>query len=311
MPIITRQLPNTVEGRILALTTAKEKEAHLLPGIIIISALTKTRLLAICSSYLAAELAVSTATSASTLSTRNKNEAQTLARMWSSHYYQALNNGIERAVYAPEVRSFYSLAVSSDAVPPMDSEDKVKLWGGRVTTGEAALILAGGTGVLFPTEPQVKIRVTDYVSKLTLQSSAVDATDSAEETLNGLNDEADKVIKKVWDEVETYYNEETAESMRANAREWGVKYSSLGNPTNIIFKAERADTHAGIEAAVFKIESTGNTYTAGPDGTIAIETRLVGDETVIATHPDFVTLTLPITIVEGVAMTVTFSMVAA
>ena len=108
--------------------------------------------------------------------------------------------------------------------------------------------------------------------------------------------------------METFYNEETPESMRSNAREWGVKYVTLGDPTDIVFKAERSDTHAGIEAAVFKIISTGISYTAGPEGTVEIETRLVGEEEVTASHPDYTVASQTITIVEGVGMTVVFVM---
>lgn len=308
MSTITRELPKTVEGRELALTAARDKEASLPAGTIIISAATKLRLTNILATYLPAMQAVGTATSASTEATSLKNTAQPIARLWTSHYYQALNNAIDRGDYDASVRAFYMIPVNSGAVPEMDSEEKVKLWGGRVLSGETALIAAGGTAIPFPSQVNVTTRVTTFNTRLTAQSTAADATDSAEETVNGLNDEADKVIKKVWDEVETFYNEETIESMRANAREWGVKYITLGNPTQITFKAVRSDNGEGIEATEFKVKATGTKYIAGPDGTVEAETRLIGDEEVIATHPEYTPVTQVITIVEGVAMVVVFTL---
>ena len=233
MPSIQRILPSTIEGRLLALNAAKSKEALLPVGTIIISAATKTRMLASQSAYSAAVLALGPATSVSTGATRVKNDAQALAKMWSSHYYQALNNGIDREVFPPEVRGLFSIPVSSGAVPAMDSEDKVTLWGDRVGTGATAMAAAGHLPVGFPLAADVTVKVADYNTKLGTQSTAVGATDAAEEAITNLNIEADKVIKKVWDEVETYYNEEPAESMRDNAREWGVKYATLGDPTQV------------------------------------------------------------------------------
>jgi hypothetical protein len=309
MSTISRELPKTVEGRQMALTSAKNKEATLPVGTIIISAATKTRLLSIFSLYNSAILNLATANTNSTGATRQKNEAQVLARLWTSHFYQALNNAIDRKLYSPEVRAYFLLPVSSGAVPIMDSEEKLTLWGGRVQTGNTAMIGAGLEAIPFPSADEVKVFVDAYNALLATQSTAITETDNAEEAIDTLNIEADKVIKKVWDEVETFYNEETPESMRNNARQWGVKYVTLGESTNITFKAERADTHAGIEAAVFKFISIGVKHTAGPDGDIEIETRLVGEEPVICTHPDYVSVTQTITIVEGEAMTVTFVMV--
>ncbi|MEP7170399.1 MAG: hypothetical protein ABI855_13595 [Bacteroidota bacterium] len=308
MPTSQRILPFSVEGRVIALTSSINKEASLLSGVIIISAATKGRSLNIFGLYIPAVQAMGSATSASSEATTVKNLAQITARMWTSHYYQGLNNAIDRGVYAASVRMHYLIPVGSGAVPEMDSEDRVELWGGRVLSGETALIAAGGAPMPYPRESDVTLKVTDFINKLTAQSTATDFTDAKEEIVNGLNDEADRVIKKIWDEVETFYNEETAESMRANAREWGVKYITIGEPTQITFKAVRSDNGEGIEATEFKMISTGVKYTAGPDGTIEAETRLVGDEEVKASHPEYTPVTQTVTIVEGEAMTVVFTL---
>lgn len=308
MSSIQRALPFSVEGRILALTTAKNKQASLGGGVIIISDATNLRLNNILAAYLPAVQAMGSATSASSEATRLKNIAQAVARMWTSHYYQGLNNAIDRGVYEASVRGHFIIPVGSGAVPEMDSEDKVALWGGRVKSGETAMIGAGGVAMPYPKESDVTAKVTDFIAKLTAQSTAVDATDTAQETVDNLKEEADKVIKKIWDEVETFYNEETIESMRANAREWGVKYITLGNPTQVTFKAVRSDNGEGIEAAEFEVKATGVTYTAGPDGSVEAETRLIGDEEVTASHPEYTAVTQTITIVEGVAMIVTFTL---
>ena len=311
MSTIVRMLPESIEGRLIALTAAKDKEATLPVGTIIISAATKARLLSILGLFAPAELVLADATSTSTLATSVKNKAQNLSRMWSSHYYQALNNAIERGVYPPEVRNYFSIPVSSAIVPDMDSEERAKLWGERVKSGETLMIAAGHPPVGFPTEADVTLKVVDFVAKLTAQNVAMTATNTAQEALENLNEETDKVIKKVWDEVETFYNEETPESMRNSARQWGVKYATLGEITQVTFKAERSDTHAAIEGVVFKVESTGRTYTSGPDGIAQLETRIIGADKVKVTHPDFVTQEQDIVIVESEPLNVVFPLVPA
>jgi len=114
----------------------------------------------------------------------------------------------------------------------------------------------------------------------------------------------------VADEVETYYNEETPESMRANATEWGVVYVTLGDPTAVTFKAVRSDNGAAIQDVEFKIKSTGKIYKADDADSVTFETRIIGDQVATAAH----TLYQPsgektFTVVEGQAMTVTFTMV--
>ena len=309
MGIIQRHLPQSNEGRQVALSGAKTKNDNLPVGTVILTSNTETRLNTIQPVYNGLMQALAVAIANSTNATNLKNIAQALAKMWVSHYYQGLNNAIARGLYPASVRAFFNLDVNSDAVPAMDSEAKVKLWGERFSSGETAMIAAGHAAMPYPSEPDVKAKVDDYKAKLIAQSTLMDATDAAQEAVEAQNEEADKVIKKVWDEVETFHNEETPESMRSNARQWGVVYITLGEITNVTFLAVRSDTAAAIQDAEFKILSTGNVYVADDADSVTIETRLVGDENVRATHPLYQPLQQPITIVEGQAMTVTFTLV--
>ena len=309
MSSIQRRLPDSTDGRKTALDKAKNKNDNLPLGTVILSAATVTRLNAQQPLFQTAVNELMTATANSTNATALKSAAQGVAEMLSSHYYQALNNAIARGVYPSSVRAFYGLDVNSGAVPEMTTEDLVKQWGERVSSGETALVAAGHAAIPFPSEPQVRAKVIDYKTKLTTQSSMMDITDLKQEAITALNDQADKVIKKVWDEVETYHNEEPLPSMRANAVQWGVVYKTLGNPTQITFKAVRSDDGAAIQDVEFKIKSTGNIYISDDADSVTFETRLVGDEIIRATHPLYNPLEQPITIVEGQPMTVTFTLV--
>lgn len=84
-----------------------------------------------------------------------------------------------------------------------------------------------------PTAAEVASRLTLFLTKLTDATEKKDLLDTAQETLNNLASDVDILILRVWDEVESYFNSEPAESKRANAREWGVIYISIGSPTNL------------------------------------------------------------------------------
>ena len=70
--------------------------------------------------------------------------------------------------------------------------------------------------------------------------------------------EADAVVEKVWDEVETFYNEETPASIRRKAREWGIIYVS---DIQLTFNIHAKDSVSNnpIEAVVCELTETGNT----------------------------------------------------
>jgi hypothetical protein len=309
MSTIQRQLPFSIEGRVTTLNKGVTKLGTIPPATVILNPATKTRLLAINTGYAAGDVALAAAIAASTAGTAVKNAAQKMARTWASHYYQALNNGIEREEIPASHRAFYGLDVNSNAVPDMSTEDKLLFWGNKVAVGEAARIAAGGPPITFPAAATVTAKVADYNTKLTAQTVLADATDAAQEALEALNPEADAVIKKYLDEVEVYHSEETPESRRANSVEWGAKYITLGEPTAITFKAVDSVSGAAIQDVEFKFMATGKVHKADDMDSITAETRLVGDTPVEATHPDYVKGSQTITIVEGVAMSVTFTLV--
>ena len=306
---IQRQLPFSIQGRAIALFKAKNKNDNLPPGTVILNPATELRLNAITASYLAGEGTLNTSGAASSQGTSVKNTSQVTAKMWASDYYQALNNAIERGEIPASARAFYGLDVNSGAVPDMSSEDRLTFWGDKVATGDAARVAAGGIAITFPSAAAVTLRVNDYKTKLTAQSTLIDATDTAQEALEAMNPEADKVIKKVWDEVETFHNEETPESRRANGVEWGEVFITLGEETNVTFKAVDSVTSAPIQDSKFKFLATGSVATADDVDSITVKTRLVGDTPLTASHPDYVSAQQTITITEGAAMTVTFSLV--
>jgi hypothetical protein len=113
-----------------------------------------------------------------------------------------------------------------------------------------------------------------------------------------LRPEADASVKKVWDEVETFYNEETITSKRRKAREWGVVYvSDVELAFN--FTVKDSATTNPIANVVCELVDTGTTRNSAADGTIQITSTITGSATFSFSHPDYVTSEITIEIPDG------------
>ena len=176
---------------------------------------------------------LATKLAASAAATASKDKVVNMQRMKNSQYIQNLNFHIDQGLFPESYRSCYKIANTSNAVPDQHSEDAIDTLAQNIIEGEALMILAGGTAILFPTALSIQANLTLLNAQQIAQSNAIDASDKAKEELKVLSVEGAAVVKKAWDEVETYYDEGTIESKRKNAREWGVLYVSVGNPVPI------------------------------------------------------------------------------
>lgn len=149
-----------------------------------------------------------------------------ILRLNISHFIQTLNNAIERGSLPASQRALFELPVSSDAVPPLDSEDDLLLWAGRVATGEAARQAAGGPPLAWPSAEDVADALADYLSVANPQSTAKDHASEEQRDVLALVPEADHGIRKMWDAIEYHLSEQDLEgsALRERAREWGVVY---------------------------------------------------------------------------------------
>ncbi|MEK6616195.1 MAG: hypothetical protein AABZ32_08815, partial [Bacteroidota bacterium] len=221
---IHRKLPGTDETRNLALSAAKTKKDNTASADIVITPNTITRLDAMQPLLSSAMQARGSALQAQSTATSAKNTAQERARMFVSHFIQTFNNGVEREVFPAAHRAFYQLDVSSNSGPEMDTEALVTLWGQRLITGDAARIAAGGTPMAMPTIAQVTVECNSFDTADIAQSTTKDAYDTAQEIISDMRINADLLILRIWDEVETAFNDEEISSKRRKAREWGVVY---------------------------------------------------------------------------------------
>jgi hypothetical protein len=283
----SRRLPISDEGRLRALNAGKTKNDSIPLPNQFLTANTKSRLNAMQLQFQTAMQNRSNALAAQGGSTATVNTAFENGRNHVSHFIQVFNFGVTRNVYPAAHRAYYTLDIGNDRLPQLKTEADVTTWGMRISAGDAARIAAGGTAMSNPTVTDVAAALTAFNTANTSQSGLKDAYDDAQEAVEALREEADKVIKKVWDEVETFFNEETPASKRRNSREWGVVYLSDIDLT-FNFTVTDSVTNAPIASVIIDLEETGNTITTDAAGAGQMISKISDECNFKFTHPDYV-----------------------
>jgi hypothetical protein len=230
--------------------------------------------------------------------TSDVKKAMATARIFISHFIQVFNLGVTRAVYSAGQRAYFHLDVISEALPELTKESDISTWGDNIVDGDLARVAAGGAAMSNPTALQVKAAVLDFNTKNTDQSGKKDAFDTSQEDIIALVPEAEKVVKKVWDEVETFYNEETPSSMRRKSREWGVVYISDTELT-FNFTVKDSVSNAAIEAASILLDQTGNEVLTDINGTAIMKSKIADHATFIISQAGYVSQTIELDLPLG------------
>jgi hypothetical protein len=286
---ISRRKPQSNVGREKALTTAKQRKDNLAnPADNVLTAATEGRLdiieplykskMALIGSKLADQLDV----------TNDVKKKLATARMFVSHFIQTFNNGIDRELFPAAHRAHYQLDGNSGRVPPLDKESDVLQWGNRIKLGDVSRLAAGGAAMAMPTAAEVDLRVTAFNTSNNNQSNKKLAFDQSQEAVVALNPEGDAVIGKIWDEAETFYNEETPASRRRKCRDWGVVYESdIPNIIHTLVKNSADSTP--VAGATILIVETDKSFVTDATGNVDVKTNVIQEVTLRVSATDFVT----------------------
>jgi len=221
-----RRLPRTDADRLQALQAAADKAAAVPAAQLAFSAANKALLDTTLPQFRTKMEQRGTALAGQTTATQDEDVQEARTRMWTSHFYQNLNMAIDRGVILASARAFYQLDVSSESLPDMATETDLVLWAGRVVSGEAARVAAGGAALPFPSAAEVNAELTTYNTLRAQQSTKKDVYDDEAADVEALRAPVDALIRDIWDEVEFKFRHETPPSLRAKAREYGVIYES-------------------------------------------------------------------------------------
>jgi len=224
----SRRLPDSNLKRIKALSAAKER-LNLTPAANIpLSAATQAKLNMQQPLYLTKSNLVANALQAQTSLTAQVVEARTLASLFINHFVETMFNAIKRGLFENNIKAFYQIDLSSNVLPKLNTYQNIHLWAKNITIGEKARTEAGGLPIQFPSIAEVNTATNNFLKLNTQQSLAKDAYDNAQQDLNALNNDADKLILKIWNELDAAFNEGDRPSMRRKTRQWGVVYVNSG-----------------------------------------------------------------------------------
>ena len=262
---LSRRLPNSDEGRKTAQDLAKGKMDNTPAPDIVLSANTQSRLDALQPDFEAKMQARDDALVNQTIATRVKDTAMAEDRILISAFIQTFNAGVKRGIFPKEHRAFYHLDVNSESVPPLTSEADVIEWGGWLIDGDLRRIAAGGAAMAMPTIAEVSAKHTIFLNAVHAQSTKKDDYDTAQEAVQAMRPDVDALILRIWNEVETAFDNESIESRRRNAREWGVVYVSTTKSliTGTVTDLDLSTLLANVNVTLVEAEETVQTDEAG------------------------------------------------
>lgn len=279
----TRRLANTNATRSRALQIAKDMKDAVPPPIIIpFTVNTISRLDLFYPLYKGKIEAAEAALQAQIAIAAQIKTAKLQAEYLILDFYDALQRAIRRGVFNASVRTLYGLAANDATLPTLNSEADISFWGNKATVGEAARIAAGGAPITFPAIAEVNTEVNAFKNLNIQQANAKLAYDAAQEAIAAQNPEADKLILKMWNEIEAAFDEGNKPSMRRKAREWGVIYvptpgeSPSPEDYSIIGTVTDSATGNPLQDVVVLLNGTPGAELTGADGKYFIPVQTPG-----------------------------------
>lgn len=287
-----RLLPNSNISRYRALKAMNDRKAVTAPADVPIIPATIARFDTFYPGYKTKYLAVQAALTSQSGLTNQIKTAKILAGFFVADMIDALQNAIRRGTFDASVRGLYGLPVTEALRPEIITEQQVLDWGERVHDGETARIAAGGAPITFPSLAQVDAAVNAFKTLNLNQAAAKTTYDNAQEALAADNVEADKLILKMWNEMEAAFDEGNKPSVRRKCREWGVVYvASAGevlSPDEFSITGKLSDSVSGVVLpnvlvhvqetdAFFTTDEQGDYFVGSlPAGSYTLQAHLAG-----------------------------------
>ena len=277
-----RSLPSSNSSRYAAIEAAKRKVAHLAPDEDKpITPATESRLNNVGEQYLTAYQEATLALAKQVKATEVAVKSRGVVKMHISHFIQVFNFGIERGNHRLQDRSFYGLSVSGGTVPVLSSEAEIVQWGNNIIHGDAERIAAGGAPMINPSIEEFKAVYDEMILHIQTQSSLKNGYDKAQEQLNSLNEAVDKLVLRIWNEINTFYDDHKSANRRRKAREWGVVYVSTDTAQLVGGSVLNLADDKAIAGAVVSFREIGAQTVTDSNGKFSFKTDYYGETTLV------------------------------
>jgi len=219
-----RRLPNTDQARLRAIEAALERGKITPSKELAFSQETLEKLQAFYPHLLGAIRQLETAKQNQFNKSREYSDIVRKTKLYITHFAQVLTFAILREELKPEARAFYGLDPHTQKVPALNLEKDILEWGEKIINGEQNRCKRGGNPIYSPSIALVKVHYDSFVEAYRYQMILQTITSKASEVMNRIRDEADNLIQKMWDEVETWFRFLSDDQGREMAAEYGIVY---------------------------------------------------------------------------------------
>lgn len=219
-----RRLPNTDVARLRALKIAYVKGKELPPFKLAYTSATYTKVQALLPQFEHALMVHKSAYNSQVNKSRDYVNNLKKAKLYISHFIQVVNMAIARGDMPANTRTFYGMEENETKVPQLNTEADVIKWGELIIKGETDRSHKGLTPVTNPTIALVKVRFENFMDSYNFQKTLQKNNTRTHQELTGIREQVDKIIARVWDEVEETFNQLPDDLKREKAKEYGLIY---------------------------------------------------------------------------------------
>jgi len=310
-----RRLPQSNKARLSAIRVVKDRKDATPPALVPLMGGTQTQLDTFHPIYNGLMLAVGSARALQTEQSAVTTPLRNAARLWVGHGYQALINAVIRKQFSASVLGHYLLPSTAKGAPDMGTEQAIIDAFNAYEAGEAARVAAGGMAISFPAGTDISTHVSDFRAANLIQAERKDAYDNAQEALAAQNPEADRLILKLWNEIEAAFDKGDKPSMRRKAREWGVIYVPSPGETpspedySVMGRILDSLTRQPLAEVEVSLDGTTVSVTTDSDGNYYIPFTTAGSYTLRASLPGYITHTQTVTIADDTLPEVNIALV--
>lgn len=146
------------------------------------------------------------------------------SRLYISHFIQVLNMSIARGEIKPAARNFFGLSDYGARVPELNSESDILSWGKALIKGEAERTRQGATPLSNPSIALLKVWYEKFEEANYYKNTYLKNAARNQQNIIKLRKEADDLILKTWNEIESFYGTLPEATLRMKASKWGVVY---------------------------------------------------------------------------------------
>ena len=156
------------------------------------------------------------------------------ARLYVSHYIQALNMAVMRGEIKPCDQEYLGLSAGAKSVPSLNAEKSVYDWGEKVINGEVNRVANGGATIYTPSLANVRVHFERFKEVYINQNFLKGNTSRLHDRVASLRATGDEIILNIWNEVEKKFEGINDIDKRLDlCREYGlIYYSRKGEKLN-------------------------------------------------------------------------------